>query len=161
MFPFFPLKRCFDYQNEQHWRCLLDDIQCTLLQFGKNIDRDHFNLTLDFFWMAFVATYPSFPGGEWATWDAQINMDGMFITTWLGDAGLQQPGAQCSSSIYFWWTQGNCWMFLLYINPFRSVALYLSSVLYVNCDIPLHVPCMSNFSQLLCSSYLISCFSKY
>ena len=90
MFPFFPLKRCFDYQNEQHWRCLLDDIQCTLLRFGKNVDGDHFNLTLDFFWMAFVATYPSFPGGEWATWDAQINMDGTFITTWLGDAGLQQ-----------------------------------------------------------------------
>ena len=64
MFPFFPLKRCFDYQNEQHWCCLLDNIQCTLLQFGENVNGDHFNLTLDFFWMGFVATYPSFPGRE-------------------------------------------------------------------------------------------------
>ena len=40
--------------------------------------------------MVFVATYPSFPGGEWNAWDACINMDGTFITMWLGDPGLQQ-----------------------------------------------------------------------
>ena len=40
--------------------------------------------------MVFVATYPSFPGGEWDAWDAHINMDGTFITMWLGDPGLQQ-----------------------------------------------------------------------
>ena len=44
---------------------------------------------LDFFWMVFVAAYPSFPGGEWATWDACIPMNRIFITSWLGDFGLQ------------------------------------------------------------------------
>ncbi|KAI9566491.1 hypothetical protein HD554DRAFT_2025505 [Boletus coccyginus] len=90
MFPFFPLRRCFDHQNEQHWHCLLDEVQRTLLGFAKDIDRNHSDLMQDFFWMVFVATYPSFPGGEWDTWDARINMDGTFITTWLRDPGLQQ-----------------------------------------------------------------------
>lgn len=44
----------------------------------------------DLFWMVFVATYPSFLGGKWNAWDACINMDSTFITTWLGDPGLQQ-----------------------------------------------------------------------
>lgn len=68
----------------------MDEVQRTLLGFAKDIDRNHSDLMQDFFWMVFVATYPSFPGGEWDTWDARINMDGTFITTWLGDPGLQQ-----------------------------------------------------------------------
>lgn len=90
MFPFFPLRRYFDHQNEQHWHYLLDEIQRALLGFAKNVDENHSDLMRDFFWMVFAATYPSFPGGEWDAWDARINMDGTFITTWLGDPGLQQ-----------------------------------------------------------------------
>ena len=90
MFPFFPLRRRFDHQNEQHWHHLLDEIQYIIPEFAKNIDKNHSDLMQDFFWMVFVATYPSFPGGDWDAWDARITMDGTFITTWLGDPGLQQ-----------------------------------------------------------------------
>ncbi|KAF8444476.1 hypothetical protein L210DRAFT_3308800, partial [Boletus edulis BED1] len=86
---FFPLRRSFDHQNEQHWRHLLNEIQCMLPESAKKVDKNHSNLMKDFFWMVFVATFPSFPGGEWDAWDALISMDGTFITTWLGEPGLQ------------------------------------------------------------------------
>ncbi|KAI9455421.1 hypothetical protein HD554DRAFT_2042798 [Boletus coccyginus] len=54
---------------------------CTLLGFAKDINRNHSDLMQDFFWMVFVATYPSFLGGEWDIWDARINMDSTFIIT--------------------------------------------------------------------------------
>ncbi|KAI9458535.1 hypothetical protein HD554DRAFT_2042091 [Boletus coccyginus] len=73
-----------------HWHCLLDKVQCTLLGFAKDIDRNHSDLMQDFFWIVFVVMYPSFPGREWDTWDACINMDSTFITTWLRDPRLQQ-----------------------------------------------------------------------
>ena len=75
----------------------------------------------------FVVAYPFFPGGEWATWDPCIPMDGIFITSWLGDPGLQHlRGSQTpdvhSSSVYFQWAQTKCRAFLLNINYLKSVA---------------------------------------
>lgn len=100
MFPFFPLKRRFDHQNVQHWRSLLNEIQSTIPELAKNVDRNQSDLMRDFFWMAFVATFPSFPGGEWDEWDARISMDGTFIATWLGDPGLQQlRGSQTPDAV--------------------------------------------------------------
>ena len=92
MFSFFPLAKHFDYQNEDHWCSLLDNIQYTLLETGgkeKQLQSEFGDLMLDFFWMSFVAAYLSFPGGEWATWDVCIPMNRIFITSWLGDFGLQ------------------------------------------------------------------------
>ncbi|KAG6372939.1 hypothetical protein JVT61DRAFT_6977 [Boletus reticuloceps] len=60
-----------------------------LLESAKKVDKSHSNLMKDFFWMVFIATFPSFPGGEWDAWDACISMGGTFITTWLGEARLQ------------------------------------------------------------------------
>ena len=128
MFLFFPLRRCFDHQNEQHWHCFLDIIQCILLEFDNNIDRNHSDLMQDFFWMVFIATYPPFPGGELDAWDVCINMNGTFITTWLGDLGLQQlrdsqmPDAVCQF-IFDELKEIIEHFFSTYINPLQSVAL--------------------------------------
>ena len=92
MFSFFPLAKHFDYQNEDHWYSLSDNIQYTLFETEgkeKQLQSEFGDLMLDFFWMLFVAAYPSFPSREWATWDLHIPINGIFITSWLRDFGLQ------------------------------------------------------------------------
>ena len=37
----------------------------------------------DLFWMAFVASFPTFPASDWPLWDARIQMEGGFISSWV------------------------------------------------------------------------------
>lgn len=37
------------------------------------------------------------------------------------------PDTRHNSFIYFWWTEGDCWIFFLYINLLQSVARFVTS----------------------------------
>ncbi|KAI6148019.1 hypothetical protein BKA82DRAFT_16995 [Pisolithus tinctorius] len=45
-------------------------------------------LVQEFFWMAFVAAFPSFPYRNWPNWNPRISMDGNFILYWISDTDV-------------------------------------------------------------------------
>ncbi|KAF8834897.1 hypothetical protein BDN67DRAFT_984988 [Paxillus ammoniavirescens] len=87
MFPFLPLPPRFNPDNGLQWQSLAKEIKYWLLQ-DPAFDVTHpgyYFLMREFFWMAFVAAYPTFPHGQWLCWDPQIPMHGCFISDWIAD----------------------------------------------------------------------------
>ena len=127
MFSFFPLAKYFDYQNEDHWHSLSDNIQYTLLETGgkeKQLQSEFGDLMLDFFWMSFVAAYPSFPGRmgymgcvHTHEWDIHYIMAQRFWTA----TPQRFPDTWGSSSICFWQAQAKHQAFL-HIDYLKSVV---------------------------------------
>ncbi|THH04175.1 hypothetical protein EW146_g10244 [Bondarzewia mesenterica] len=82
---FLPLPPTFDYTDCAHWEELAWLIQRWLLQCGLNHhQQQQYWMCRDLFWIAFVATYPSFPfGGDlsWrmGLWDSKISLEDAFI----------------------------------------------------------------------------------
>jgi len=105
-FPFLPLPRHFDHQSGEAWAELAMLIQSVLVQSSHGEEMPSYVLAHEFFWMAFVAAFPSFPFGEWPEWDSCIPMQGTFISAWVEDLDLSLPiqGAQFSQSVhrYIW-----------------------------------------------------------
>jgi hypothetical protein len=85
LFPFLPLPPQFDNQSQREWSSLAQDIQHWLLRDPdfSTTDPHSYSLMQELFWMAFVAVFPTFPFGEWPVWDAQIPMQGSFISQWV------------------------------------------------------------------------------
>ncbi|KAH7905870.1 hypothetical protein BJ138DRAFT_1163910 [Hygrophoropsis aurantiaca] len=87
MFPFLPLPSQFDIHNDIEWESLAKEIEYHLLQ-EPTLDVVHpgcYALMREFFWMAFVSAFTSFPYGQWPFWDARIPLDGEFISGWMAD----------------------------------------------------------------------------
>jgi len=105
-FPFLPLPCHFDHQSGEAWAELAMLIQSVLVQSSHGEEMPCYVLAREFFWMAFVAAFPSFPFGEWPEWDLRIPMRGTFISAWVEDLDLSLPiqGAQFSQSVrrYIW-----------------------------------------------------------
>ncbi|KIK78696.1 hypothetical protein PAXRUDRAFT_152870 [Paxillus rubicundulus Ve08.2h10] len=96
-FPFFPLPPTFDPLDRLSWQALVHQIQLHLIQLKYNLTwEEHITECLivrEFFWMAFIAAFPSFPYGDWPDWNPRITMDGDFISYWISDtdAGSVKP----------------------------------------------------------------------
>ncbi|KIK73489.1 hypothetical protein PAXRUDRAFT_178306 [Paxillus rubicundulus Ve08.2h10] len=87
MFPFFPLPPRFSFLNGHAWASLVNKIQ-TCLVMDINMDEtwpECYTVLRDIFWMAFVATYPSFPHGEWPKWNLMISMERDFMSYWMNN----------------------------------------------------------------------------
>ena len=91
MFPFLPLPSSFESTNISHWQQLTRMIKSCLVASTtfKNRYPEAYCVMWDLFWMAFVASFPTFPGGDWPLWDAQISMEGGFILSWVSKEGVE------------------------------------------------------------------------
>ncbi|KIK80277.1 hypothetical protein PAXRUDRAFT_159096 [Paxillus rubicundulus Ve08.2h10] len=91
-FPFFPLPPTFNLSDRLSWQALIHQIQLHLIQLEDNLtSEEHITKCLivcEFFWMAFVAAFPSFPYGDWPDWNPRITMDGDFISYWISDTDV-------------------------------------------------------------------------
>ena len=87
MFPFFPLPAHFDALNGESWQTLFENIQTYLVQ-NPDVELRRQILTREFFWMAFVAAFPTFLFSNWAEWDYRIPVQGNFITYWFDHLDL-------------------------------------------------------------------------
>ncbi|KAH0834790.1 hypothetical protein J3R83DRAFT_10391 [Lanmaoa asiatica] len=85
MFPFLPLPADFEPDNASHWQRLSKVIESCLVA-GTSLESRYpeaYSVMRDLFWMAFVASFPTFPGGNWPLWDTRISMEGGFISSWV------------------------------------------------------------------------------
>ena len=87
MFPFFPLPAHFDALDGESWQILFQDIQTYLVQ-NPDVELRRQVLIQEFFWMAFVAAFPTFPFGDWPDWDYRIPVKGNFIMYWFNHLDL-------------------------------------------------------------------------
>ena len=85
MFLFLPLPFSFESTDVSHWQRLTKMIESCLVASTtfKNRHPEAYCVMQDLFWMAFVASFPTFPGGDWPLWDAQISMKEGFISSWV------------------------------------------------------------------------------
>lgn len=85
MFPFLPLPSNFEPSDACQWLRLARQIEyCLLVDICLNNKYlQCYRLMQDLFWMAFVASYPTFPHGDWPLWNTQIPMEGEFILSWV------------------------------------------------------------------------------
>ncbi|KAG1902842.1 uncharacterized protein F5891DRAFT_978316 [Suillus fuscotomentosus] len=82
---FLPLQH-FDYADQAKWASLMKDIEVWLVD-QVNCQMQLWTWGHDVFWLAFIAAYPSFPGGLWPKWDSRIPLEGTFIEQWLERSG--------------------------------------------------------------------------
>ncbi|KAG1847459.1 hypothetical protein C8R48DRAFT_615486 [Suillus tomentosus] len=85
LIPFLPLQH-FDYADQAKWASLMKDIEAWLVD-QVNCQTQLWTWGRDVFWLAFIAAYPSFPGGLWPKWDSRIPLEGTFIEQWLEQSG--------------------------------------------------------------------------
>ncbi|KAN0094303.1 hypothetical protein V8E55_002590 [Tylopilus felleus] len=85
VFPFLPLPSNFEPSDISHWQRLTKAIEtCLVASTGlENKRPEAYHVMRDLFWMAFVASFPTFPAGDWPVWDARIPMQGGFISSWV------------------------------------------------------------------------------
>ena len=88
MFPFLPLPSNFDPLDGEAWQTLLQNIQMCLVQSQDSEGTANQILMCEFFWMSFVAAFPTFPFGDWPNWDPRIPFQGDFISDWMADFNL-------------------------------------------------------------------------
>ncbi|KIK75064.1 hypothetical protein PAXRUDRAFT_173910, partial [Paxillus rubicundulus Ve08.2h10] len=76
------------------WVLLADQIQFHLVQ-ETQVEHpvDECLWVRKFFWMAYVAAFPTFPQGDWLNWNPRISMEGDFISYWMAEfeAGETRP----------------------------------------------------------------------
>ena len=77
-------------------------------------EEQNYVLAREFFWMAFVATFPVFPFGDWPVWDSRINMSGDFISYWITDCVTVEttPESMTKTREFIW-------------DEFQTLATYL------------------------------------
>ena len=79
---FLPLRQTFDYTSPAEWAVLSKQIEEWLV--GEVDTRSQlWTWGRDAFWLAFVAAYPLFPGGNWRKWDTRVPLEGTFIVEWM------------------------------------------------------------------------------
>ena len=88
--PFFPLSPTFNPLDGQSWSSLASQIQIQLVQ-QTWVESPNVTLWLrEFFWMAYVGAFPTFPYGDCLAWDPRISMEGDFISYWIADSKIQE-----------------------------------------------------------------------
>jgi hypothetical protein len=107
MFPFFPLSPQFDPQDGAAWQSLAREIESYILQLWDLDEAPQGTVALmrEFFWMAFIASFPSFPFGEWPCWDARISMEGTFVSYWIDDSNLDELQRNDVTTRQFIWDE--------------------------------------------------------
>lgn len=92
---FLPLQT-FDPFDSKCWSNLAEDIQEWLLNIIVDPYSQEWTWGRELFWMAFMAAYPTFPQGDWPSWDAKISVEGAFAQGWLdrGGAGGIENGSE-------------------------------------------------------------------
>ena len=85
---FLPLQS-FNPFNNKCWSSLAEDIQEWLLNVVVDPFSQEWTWGHELFWMAFMATYPTFPQGDWPSWDAKISVEGVFTQGWLDRGGAE------------------------------------------------------------------------
>jgi len=88
--PFFPLSPAFNPLDGQSWSLLAGQIQSHLVQQTWVESPDVALWLREFFWMAYVGAFPTFPHGDWPVWDPRISMEGDFISYWIADCKIQE-----------------------------------------------------------------------
>lgn len=83
---FLPLSPAFNYTSTESWQDLLQDIQDWIVTVSAKNEPQSREWGLELFWIAFVASHPEFPSGQWPTWDNRIPLQGQFIAKWLSGA---------------------------------------------------------------------------
>ncbi|KAI6139098.1 hypothetical protein BKA82DRAFT_41468, partial [Pisolithus tinctorius] len=122
-FPFFPLPSTFDLLDSVLWQTLVYQIQFHLVQPEDDLTwEEHVMeclLVWEFFWMAFVAAFPSFswspkgkpildtfPYGNWPNWNLRVSMDGDFILYWISDTDVGNVKPESVGTIWeFIWEE--------------------------------------------------------
>lgn len=69
--PFLPLPADFNPASFQDWNLLVQTIESWLVSVIP-INSQQWTWGCKTFWLAFVATHPSFPGGRWPMWNSNI-----------------------------------------------------------------------------------------
>ncbi|KIK79497.1 hypothetical protein PAXRUDRAFT_161182 [Paxillus rubicundulus Ve08.2h10] len=82
---FFPHPQIFNPSDSFSWHILAHQIQLHLIQETWEEHAAECFIVHEFFWMAFVTAFPSFPYGDWPNWDTRISMEGDFISYWISD----------------------------------------------------------------------------
>ena len=77
--PFLPISPTFNRTSAEAWSSLASQIQQWLIFCLRDEGTPHWKWGVEVFWVAFVASYPSFPLGEWPLWDSRIPMASPFI----------------------------------------------------------------------------------
>ncbi|KAF9237456.1 hypothetical protein BU15DRAFT_76001 [Melanogaster broomeanus] len=128
-FPFFPLPSTFDLLDSVSWQMLVHQIQFHLVQPEDNLTwEEHVTeclLVREFFWMAFVAAFPSFPYGNWPNWNPRISMDGDFISYWISDTDVDSVKPESVGTIReFIWEELK--VLVAHVLPPRIVSEFLT-----------------------------------
>ncbi|KAF8266575.1 hypothetical protein EI94DRAFT_1732816 [Lactarius quietus] len=76
---FLPLTSAFDTSSTKAWVTLASQVQNWLIFYIQDQHLPHWKWGAEVFWIAFVATFPSFPLGDWPLWDMRIPLAGAFI----------------------------------------------------------------------------------
>ncbi|KAF8345692.1 hypothetical protein F5887DRAFT_1158668 [Amanita rubescens] len=82
---FLPLPIGFDYQHDECWKVLVEQIAEWLVSTVADSSTPEWAWGQEAFWMAFIAAFPQFPAGEWPVWNPRIPMAGSFIQSWLDE----------------------------------------------------------------------------
>ncbi|KAM6491611.1 hypothetical protein JOM56_013003 [Amanita muscaria] len=80
---FLPLPRNFDYAQSECWKPVVNKISHWLTSIVVDQSTPEWLWGREAFWMAYFAAYPTFPGGQWPNWNADIALDGPFAQSWL------------------------------------------------------------------------------
>jgi hypothetical protein len=88
--PFLPLDPTFDSFSKASWQDLSCRIEHWLTVIG--LQSPDWTWGCEAFWMAFVASYPSFPCGSWPEWNVAIPFAGPFIMSWIEDPEFPNSG---------------------------------------------------------------------
>ena len=108
---FLPL-HSFDHCDGGCWLSLTQVIQDWLITVVVNCQSQGWTWGHELFWMAFIATYPSFPQGSWLYWNARIAIEGVFIQGRIDKTGDSEIRGVVMLHKDIWGQF--CWMSLYY-----------------------------------------------
>ncbi|KAI0040148.1 hypothetical protein FA95DRAFT_1650771 [Auriscalpium vulgare] len=79
--PFLPLAQDFDVVSQVSWGKLACAVQDWLISPESCLSESHWSWGVDLFWLAFIAAYPTFPLGEWPSWNRRIPFNSPFLNS--------------------------------------------------------------------------------
>ena len=84
---FLPLPSTFNHRDTASWAVLVNQISTWLVDTVRSPRCQEWGWGVEAFWMAFIAAYPSFPAGNWPSWETSIGADTRFFQQWLESGG--------------------------------------------------------------------------
>lgn len=82
---YLPLPASFDFTDAVSWSEAAQAIQdwATTCRHTEHTNPPLWTISVNLFWLAFVAAYPQFPRAPWPRWDPRMPLSGLFIERWL------------------------------------------------------------------------------